>query len=179
MRDRLENLLNRSIEELFTKDFVLLKNDVSERAITHKLAIYLQDRFPELNVDCEYNRNVERGIGHPKSINVIKRRSITEIKKKYNFSEEKLVAEEEDLAEVTSYPDIIVHRREINERNLLVVEVKKSNNKVDAEFDFIKLKAFTSKEQGYHFKFGVFLKFNMENPKEFPLLKWFSEGTEL
>ncbi len=41
---------------LLKKDLLLLENQAHERAISHKLAEYLQTKFQDLHVDCEYNR---------------------------------------------------------------------------------------------------------------------------
>jgi hypothetical protein len=41
------------------KDSFLLHVGASERALTHKLAVYLESRFPDWDVDCEYNRDRE------------------------------------------------------------------------------------------------------------------------
>src|SRR5580658_4141677 len=60
-RERVERTIRECINELLKNDLCLLQKDMSERAITHKLAEYLQDRIPDLDVDCEYNRNVEDG----------------------------------------------------------------------------------------------------------------------
>src|SRR5258708_925486 len=60
-RDEIYKIVIECIGELFAKDLCLLQIDVSERAITHKLAEYLQQRIPYLNVDCEYNRNSAKG----------------------------------------------------------------------------------------------------------------------
>lgn len=49
----IEKIVQNCLEELFENDLVLLQNDVSERAITYKLAEYLQNQIPDLNVDCE------------------------------------------------------------------------------------------------------------------------------
>jgi len=46
------------LDSLLSYDGYLLENNVSERAITHKLAEHYQKLFPEWNVDCEYNRNL-------------------------------------------------------------------------------------------------------------------------
>lgn len=51
---------------LLNNDGYLLKNDISERSITHKLAEYLQNLFPEWNVDCEFNKNINL----PKGIDI-------------------------------------------------------------------------------------------------------------
>ncbi len=57
--ERIIKLVNRSINRVIGQDSVLFTNDVSELSISHKLAEYIQPRFSEYNVDCEYNRNVE------------------------------------------------------------------------------------------------------------------------
>jgi hypothetical protein len=48
------------LELLFMSDWYLLKNNINERSITHKLAEHLQKSFIEWNVDCEFNRNLNR-----------------------------------------------------------------------------------------------------------------------
>jgi len=61
-----------AIDMLFQRDIFLLQNGVREdgselergaheRSVAHKLAEYLQQQFPEWNVDCDYNRR-ERGV---------------------------------------------------------------------------------------------------------------------
>jgi hypothetical protein len=56
--------LQKAIEKLVAADAHLLENDLSERCIASRLAMYLQGEFPELSVDVEYNR-----IGaHPKTM---------------------------------------------------------------------------------------------------------------
>ena len=52
----LKGKFERCVNQLCIRDSLLLKLDVSERAIAHKLAEYLQCEFPDWNVDCEYNR---------------------------------------------------------------------------------------------------------------------------
>ena len=73
----IERLIVESIEDLFDRDLFLLQEDVSERAITHKLAEYIQTRIPDFNIDCEYNRDVTRGRGSSKSIKLLRGRLIT------------------------------------------------------------------------------------------------------
>lgn len=54
----------KGLRMLLKNDHYLLKNDVNERSITHKLGEYYQFIFSDWNVDCEYNRNM----GGPKKI---------------------------------------------------------------------------------------------------------------
>lgn len=174
-RDEIEQILNECIKELFDRDWALLKNDVSERAITHKLAEYLQCRIPELNVDCEYNRNTLLGAYAPKSITLLKGKT---------KNQGKLDMDTDDLLAISAYPDIIVHRRMTNDENLLVMEVKKRRSQVNHTHDYEKLKAFTesSERNSYHFKYGVFLLLDTGQEWERttkPIQQWFVEGRKV
>jgi len=90
--------VKQSLDLFLTRDRYLLQHDVSERAITHKVAEAIQSVFGLVNsydVDCEYNR-----VG------------LDQIKRGNNGGR--------------VYPDIVVHRRGHKDDNLLAVEVKKS-----------------------------------------------------
>ena len=93
--------------KLKKNDWKLLKSDVNERSITHKLAIYLQENFPNFDVDCEYNRD---GLD-PKMLNL----PVSNIL-------------DNDTEAKTVFPDIIIHERG-TKNNILVIEVKKSSNR--------------------------------------------------
>jgi hypothetical protein len=168
-------IVNQSIDDLFDKDLILLQNDVSERALTHKLAEHLQTRFPQLNVDCEYNRDVTRGRGTPKSVKMLRQPTARELRAAADM------VDVEQLLATSTYPDIIVHRRGCNEENLLVIEVKKQNSSVSHEHDYNKLKAFTENNEhnSYNFTYGIFILFetDCEQPSR-PRLSWFTNGNE-
>ena len=80
--------LPAAIEQVLVDDAFLFQRDVHERAICHRLASYLQVRFPSWHVDCEFNRD-----GHEAKALIGLKESIVE-------GEGSLV-----------YPDIIVHKR--------------------------------------------------------------------
>lgn len=169
-RSRIEQIVHNCLDELFENDLGLLQNDVSERAITHKFAEYLQDRIPNLNVDCEYNRNFELGERANKRLYFLKANREGQIK---------VGLQEDDLLAISTYPDIIVHRRMTNAENLLIIEVKKKNSQVSHDHDHEKLEAFTdtSDRNPYHYKYGVFILLDTgtKKPKR-PKLTWFVEG---
>ena len=128
-----------------SEDSYLLEHDVYEKSMTHKLAEYLQQLFPDWNVDCEYNRN-----GHePKIVEL-----------------EKETPDEEGTL-VSTYPNIIVHERGSNDHNILVIEAKKSNDrrKNGERFDRRKLQAYASH---IHYFVGIFLLINIEADSETP-----------
>lgn len=127
----MQSKVQDAIDSLLEKDTILLQNDTAERTITGRLSIYLQEQFPEWNVDCEYNRN----------INAVKR--LKEICNPTN---------NENGASV--FPDIIIHKR-MTEENFVVIEVKKTTNSETDECDMQKLDAFRN-ELGY--QHGLFLR---------------------
>lgn len=133
--DELRDKVHEAISELLVHDGELLVNDANERTITHRFALWLQAQFPEWKVDCEYNRHYDRtkrlkGIG----------RKIKRI---------------DDTNGTSVFPDVIIHHR-MTDRNLLVIEVKKSSNPEPNDFDLEKLAAFKN-ELGY--ENGLFLRF--------------------
>jgi uncharacterized protein YehS (DUF1456 family) len=128
------NKIRIALDNFLKDDFYLLRHDLHERSLTHRLAICLDKQFPHWHVDCEYNRNHDE------------RKLIERVKNIIDDASHRIVPE--DTIAISVYPDIIVHRRGTDE-NLLAIEVKKSSNNISEKYDKEKLLAF--KEQlGYH-----------------------------
>ena len=51
--------LHTALELLLSQDSFLILNNVNERSISHRLACYLTELFPDYDVDCEYDSNVQ------------------------------------------------------------------------------------------------------------------------
>ena len=66
-REAIKTRLDNALRRLFEQDAQPIALDANGRAITHRLALYLQDEFPEWDVDCEYNR---KGHGEIKRLNL-------------------------------------------------------------------------------------------------------------
>ena len=151
--------LVKAISEFLLKECFLLKNNLNERSITHKLAEYIQKYFSDYNVDCEYNRNM----ADIKKIELISQKNISETDAEGNT--------------VSVYPDIIIHKRGSNDSNLIVIEVKKEANvckKWEESSDFKKLEAFT-KSDGLKYKYGIYLELNKNCPW-IEIIKFFQNG---
>ncbi len=170
-----EEKVQVALDKLSKNEQKIIANNISERAITHKLAEYLQQEFPDYDVDCEYNRNFEEGRDRPKFIEVIRRKVFEMIE---DGIKHKTLEEVKD--QVSTYPDIIVHERLANDRNLLVVEVKKSNNNNNADWsiDDEKLNYFTDQKKEYKFQLGLHIEIFVKNEWEEPKLRWFIDGKE-
>jgi hypothetical protein len=136
-----------AIDLLFKHDSFLLESDVNERAVSHKLAEYLQLLFLEWNVDCEYNR---------KGLDTKELDGIQECAKQRTTDR--------------VFPDIIIHRRNTDD-NLLVVEIKTISPETIC--DERKLELFTEIGGKYKYKLGLFVKFQKTAK---PILDWYKAG---
>ena len=126
----IEKRVDQALEDFLKQDKELLEININERTISHKLAEHLQRQFDGYNVDCEYNRYGDDV------------KKITRI-----FDKAGVHTNPDDINGITVYPDIIVHRRRSKDKdNLLVIEVKKSNNSLGEtgkNIDREKLQIFT------------------------------------
>jgi hypothetical protein len=167
-----EKNLNFAIKKLIANDSFLLKHDVSERAITYKLALYLTPLFPGYDVDCEYNRNIEVDSGK-KYIRILK-----DIADGYGLLHKDEKDEEFVYRDV--YPDIIIHKRGHNKDNLLIIEMKKSSSNISCEYDIEKLKRYTSPEDEnvLNYSFGAFVYIGVKNEMREYRIIWYREGRE-
>jgi hypothetical protein len=149
-RSVIESRVMKALNLLITHDAFLLQSNVNELSISHKLAEYLQVEFQGWQVDCEYNRDHDL----TKQLDVPKDATRTD-----------------DTEAKTVFPDIIVHQRNKSE-NLLVIEVKKSSNPDDGDFDRRKLAAFV--RPPFSYQHGLFLRLKVGSSNTDHELDWFT-----
>jgi hypothetical protein len=139
-------LLNKSLRKLYNLDKELLeqKFNINERTVMHRLAVYIEEEFPDYDVDCEYNRmvdptgNITDGDYWAKTI---------------NLEVDEFISGEDDEAK-TVFPDIIIHRRR-QPVNYVVIELKvKWKNSLKA-FDLRKLSAY---KKDLHYQFAILIE---------------------
>lgn len=142
--------LQRTLSRLTKKDSFIIAEDVNERSMTHVFATYLADEFPEYHVDCEYNRMLGKN---------------GEQIKKQIYGRTDISVPIDDLDATTVFPDIIVHRREGNLDNLLIVEAKKRGR--DPRPDYEKLNIYMQERDngGLGYNFSAFVVFDTESPE--------------
>ena len=187
MKKDILDVLKQSIDIFYQNDADLIRRDVQEQTISGRLAHYLENiiqnyafyKIKGCSVDVEYNRNFEDSKKIYSKCNGIC--SDCFIKKEadvYKF--------DRDQNKCTPYqytqkyqegkdcrPDIIIHKRNSNDNNLLVIEVKKSESLIIGEKikDYMKLSSFTCQkfEQGhagdfvYKYLLGCFIEFKNES----------------
>ncbi len=128
-----------TMQLLYYHDISLIQRQANERSIAFRFGLYfskrkLQSSFaedPDLTIDFDYNRNLDQ------------------VKNMEGFSDTHGV-----------YPDIILHHRGYNDKNILVLEFKgiwNRNNKARRD-DFRKLTEFTHPNRNdYQYGLGVFI----------------------
>ena len=124
----------KAIEEFYVREGLLFDKDLGERALTHRLAVYLERQFDGWEVDCDYNRLGERLLKMPHGT---------------------IVSTDDELGK-SIFPDIVVHRRTVPE-NLLAVEVRKATNHQPIEHDQHKLRGMTDPLLWFAYRVGVLL----------------------
>lgn len=135
--DEIHRRVRRSMDRVVDNDKWVLDHGPSERVVAHRLAVYIEQEFPEWSTDCEYNRQGEAGDRKKVSLNIYRLPKAVD-------------------------PDIIVHVRGPQGPNLLVIEVKpKSADDTDKEYDRQKLQAYLEKPHAY--AFAVFLTFGAKD----------------
>src|ERR671914_824102 len=102
-RAEITELVESAVTRLVKEQPELLELDVTERALSPHLAIYLAQRMPpSFDVDVEYNRNG----ADPKRLQLPRRQAL-----------------DYELRATTVFPDMLVRRRNTDDANLLVLEL--------------------------------------------------------
>jgi hypothetical protein len=152
--------LLRAGSTFIAQDGLLLEHQASERALCHRLAIYLEQELPPADyarsVDCEYNR-----VGTPGAEDRVKRfrRSC------------QCFDEEQERRRGGVFPDIIVHERGEQRNNSLVVEAKLASalSEESLRVDLCKLHTYVAELEYRHAAFVL-----LEDRAGSPALRVFS-----
>jgi hypothetical protein len=141
----IEQKIKNALLRFYKEDSYLIDNNVHERSLTFRLGMYLQNEFPDYNVDCEYNKV---GNGDPKRIDLLMKAQQDCPQDCNKCAANKCVV----------FPDIIVHKRG-REENILVIEAKTAWSTQSKNNDYKKLKALIDSGE-YHYQLGVAFRFS-------------------
>ena len=137
------SLVTAALTDFYARDHMLFRDkdeslSVSERAMAARIGIYLEmhrsiiGSFDDLSIDLEYNRNFNA----PKSIYSL-----------FNRQRRNVI------------PDLLIHKRNSNDDNLLVIEFKKGTPPYsERQNDEEKLRYFTDSHNEYRFRFGMYIE---------------------
>jgi hypothetical protein len=127
--ESVEQKIDKAIAYVMERDRELIEDGPSERAVAHRLAVYLEWLFEGWHIDCEFNRQ-----GDDRDPKKIAERRPPPPRPNHRRTDRRLVL-----------PDIVVHRRR-SKNNLLVIEVKEVTNAGIPE-DRIKLREFLTDDK--------------------------------
>lgn len=136
--DRLKHYVNCALEKLYKKDMSLIDRKVCERAIVFRFGLYMHEILQSTEF-CDYHIDIEYN------------RNGIEPKRLPNHKN-------------GTYPDFIIHRREVNTDNLLVLEFKTewyNNPKEDKD----KIQKYMDLSGEYKFKFGATILIGKDRPQ--------------
>lgn len=123
----IENLIH-ALKDLYENDEDLINQKGQERAISSALAQHMRMYFEDsYSIDCEYNKHL---------------------------NEQKLITH---YAKRSERPDIIVHMRGTDAKNLLAIEIKQNEN---SKTDKDKLSALSLVNGQYRYKFAIGIEIN-------------------
>lgn len=154
--DQILDCIENTIKSVYQFDNQLIKFDVHEQAFAHRFAVYIERNIDLLTpvkkyaVDCEYNRaptDLEIIFKNADGTFPISIPSIDEYTKKNNI---RIIR-----------PDIIVHRRGTNKKNLIVIEIKKdANSGLTKITDAEKIELITSPTNDLKYKYGFEIRYS-------------------
>lgn len=160
-KENLISLINSSLEELYKKDHYLIDNSpmdwddkdgkhyVGERAIVFRFAHYLLSNIEKMGVDPDLSLDCEYN------------RNGCMNKALPSFPQGVI-------------PDVIIHKRGSNDKNVLVMEFKTYWNK-NQEHDENKIRELTDQQGKYKYAYGMTVLIGSDKP----IVKLFEDGTEI
>lgn len=150
--DEVMQRVHRAITKLENEDLALFNPLGSERNIAQRFALWLQNEFPDWDIDCEYDQIVDH-------INQTAKKKVAGLlmirQKNGGFRH---------LSEPSNkkvIPDIIIHHRGYRE-NLVAIEIKTSNDNEEIEFDKEKLTAYRMYEP-LQYRYSLFVRFQLKS----------------
>lgn len=158
--------IDSGINQLLKNEKDILKRGLNELNLSGHLTKYLSPLFEGFIVEQEYNGDKLKP-NDRKALDIAKNR-MEEIGIKPNKTNNYKFT-----------PDIIIHTRNINENNLVVIEIKKdSNSRKKKEWDLIKLEHMTIGYLGnhYNYKLGIALIFGTKGNAGIYEIKYFQNG---
>ncbi len=143
--------LKKIIDKFLENDIHLLKIDSHESSLSFRIGLYLMEEFENWDVDMEYNR---RG------------------------TEKKRIDIDNELS--LFRPDLIVHKRNNDGYNYIVIQIKKNTYELNGDEmnkDRDYLKKLTLDTGLYDYRFGILLFFYCKQQSStHPLIEYYENG---
>lgn len=138
----IERIINMSLDLLYSKDKKIFKNDLCERCIAFRFGLYFYQIMQEENCsNFGYDIDME-------------------------YNRHKADIKYTQKLKNGTYPDLIVHKRNTDKKNLLVIEFKKWKDNYTIKRliknDITKIEEFVDCQGDYRYKYGASIIFAKE-----------------
>lgn len=140
----LKNLLINCLNLLYEDDIRLVQRRGLERSITFRLGLYINDAIKNVEWINEINHRLAE--------------TNESLKIDVEYNKNGLNSKNTPRRPNGTQPDIILHRREQNDLNILVIEMKGWWDNRDRQIDRDKIEDFTCQDGEYRYGLGVFLE---------------------
>lgn len=135
-KNKLNNAIKEALNKLYKKDFFLIENCLHEQCIGHQFGLYLRNELNQCGY-ADYDLDAE-------------------------YNRHKM-----DKKIIPSYPngarpDFILHKRNNDNDNILIIELKKGKRPRITENDKNKIKWFM--ESPFNYKYGATILFKIGEP---------------
>lgn len=165
--EQLKAKLRDAVQNFLGHDSDLLALAAHEQAISHRIAVYLEQtlteaEFSAASVDCEYNKHLAGSKTMRVDLDYFRQfapcgcRACEILRQK--------PASLQAIPEKQFRPDVIVHHRGDDTLNLLAIELKRN---AVCPFDLAKLHGLTMplNAEGYGYRLGAFISFPQGRPE--------------
>jgi len=136
--NQLKEVINETLNTLYVNDILLLNRRGLERSITFRFGLYFYNLTRNIDWISDLDIDLE-----------------------YNKNGEGIKATARRPRGVQ--PDFILHRRNLNDNNALIIEFKGWWNNYDRIIDRNKIEDFVNQESTYRYGLGVLIELNQEN----------------
>ncbi len=132
--EQLKTIIKTSLDKLYQNDIELIQKGGMEQSVSFRFGIYLFEQYQQIEWLRHYHFDME-----------------------YNKSGQK--QKEIPRRKKGVRPDLIIHTRDSNDTNVLIIEIKGwwNNDEESRNKDKIKLEDFVQQDGKYKYGLGVFL----------------------
>lgn len=131
--EQLQEIITNSLKRLYQIDSNLIERKGMEQSVAFRFAIYLNDSIRKIDWLNKLQLDLEYN--------------------KNGLNPKKTPRRSDGVR-----PDLIIHSREDNDKNILIIEIKGWWNNKSRKIDRLKLEDFTNQAGEYRYGLGVFLE---------------------
>lgn len=154
---QVQEIINLTLDRLYTVDAYLLEKDASERSLVHQFTCHFNKIIDEQYPDCPYQVDVEYNLDQDEAKTLAINHTHTDITSYISEDQLQKLHDNGYISKLIN-PDFILHKRGGKETNILAIEFKKSSSPRNNQFDKFKLEKM---KEDLKYKHASFIKLSV------------------